>query len=196
MVARFQSIISTEIQAQIFEVSGKQRPDYIIACVGSGSNAAGSFFNFLEDPEVNLVEVEAAGKGLNSGYSAATTTLGKTGILHGCKTIIMQTDDGQIVEAHSISAGLDYPGIGPLHAYLYQTKRARFLSVTDNDALEAAFLLTKTEGIIPALESAHAIAALKLLPFKKDDVIVICVSGRGDKDIRAYITYADEKEHS
>ncbi|HYK44894.1 MAG TPA: pyridoxal-phosphate dependent enzyme, partial [Parafilimonas sp.] len=162
-------------------------PAYVVACVGGGSNAAGAFYNFLDDLSVQLVAVEAAGCGINSGMSAATTQLGKPGILHGSKSLVMQTADGQVVEPHSISAGLDYPGIGPMHANLYETGRAKFLSATDDEAVEAAFHLTKLEGIIPALESAHALAALKQLRFRASDVVVLCLSGRGDKDLATYM---------
>lgn len=179
MVARFQSVISEEMRKQLLEKTGNELPDYVIACVGGGSNAAGAFYHFLDEPTVKLVAVEAAGHGVNSGMSAATTQLGKPGILHGSKSLLMQTADGQVLEPHSISAGLDYPGIGPLHANLFQTGRAIFMSATDTKALNAAFELSKTEGIIPALESAHALHALKMINFKKTDVIVICLSGRG-----------------
>lgn len=187
MVARFQSVISEEMRKQLLEKTGNELPDYVIACVGGGSNAAGAFYHFLDEPTVKLVAVEAAGHGVNSGMSAATTQLGKPGILHGSKSLLMQTADGQVVEPHSISAGLDYPGIGPLHANLFQTGRAIFMSATDTKALNAAFELSKTEGIIPALESAHALHALKMINFKKTDVIVICLSGRGDKDLDTYM---------
>lgn len=187
MVARFQSVISEEMRKQLLEKTGSELPDYVIACVGGGSNAAGAFYHFLDEPSVKLVAVEAAGHGVNSGMSAATTQLGKPGILHGSKSLLMQTADGQVVEPHSISAGLDYPGIGPLHANLFQTGRAIFMSATDTKALNAAFELSKTEGIIPALESAHALHALKMINFKKTDVIVICLSGRGDKDLDTYM---------
>jgi tryptophan synthase beta chain len=187
MVARFQSVISEEMRKQLLEKTGNELPDYVIACVGGGSNAAGAFYHFLDEPSVKLVAVEAAGHGVNSGMSAATTQLGKPGILHGSKSLLMQTADGQVVEPHSISAGLDYPGIGPLHANLFQTGRAIFMSATDTKALNAAFELSKTEGIIPALESAHALHALKMINFKKTDVIVICLSGRGDKDLDTYM---------
>ena len=189
MVARFQSVISEEIRAQLLEKRGKATPDYVIACVGGGSNAAGAFYHFLNNPEVNLIAVEAAGKGVDSGESAATTALGRPGILHGSKSLLMQTTDGQIIEPYSISAGLDYPGIGPMHANLFATKRAQFLSATDEEALKAALFLTQCEGIIPALESAHALAALEMIGFKPDDVVVVNVSGRGDKDMEAYLTY-------
>ena len=159
----------------------------MIACVGGGSNAAGAFYHFLEEPSVRLIAVEAAGLGLDSGYSAATSQLGKPGILHGSKSLLMQTEDGQVVEPHSISAGLDYPGIGPMHAHLFETGRAEFLSATDDEALEAAFNLAKLEGIIPALESAHALSALKQIKFKENDKVVICLSGRGDKDLSTYM---------
>jgi tryptophan synthase beta chain len=187
MVARFQSVISEEMRKQLAEKTGNELPNYVIACVGGGSNAAGAFYHFLDEPSVKLVAVEAAGHGVNSGMSAATTQLGKPGILHGSKSLLMQTADGQVVEPHSISAGLDYPGIGPLHANLFQTGRGIFMSATDTKALNAAFELSKTEGIIPALESAHALHALKMINFKKTDVIVICLSGRGDKDLDTYM---------
>lgn len=183
MVARFQSVISAEIRAQLFAQSGYELPTALIACVGGGSNAAGAFYHFLEESEVRLIAVEAAGAGNDSGKSAATSVLGHTGILHGSKTLLMQDKDGQVLEAHSISAGLDYPGIGPLHAHLIRQKRAEAISVTDEEALEAAYLLAKLEGIIPALESAHAFAALKYCQFKPEDRVVINLSGRGDKDL-------------
>ena len=189
MVARFQSIISEEIKKQLLEKTEKELPDYVIACVGGGSNAAGAFYHFLDDEAVKLIAVEAAGCGINSGMSAATTQLGKPGILHGSKSLLMQTEDGQVTEPHSISAGLDYPGIGPLHAHLYETGRAVFMSATDNKALAAAFELSKLEGIIPALESAHALHALKMINFKKTDVVVVCLSGRGDKDLDTYMKH-------
>jgi tryptophan synthase beta chain len=173
MVARFQSVISEEIRKQLKEKTGNELPGYLVACVGGGSNAAGTFYHYLNEENVKLVAVEAAGKGLHSGKTAATTQLGTAGILHGSKSLVMQTADGQVVEPHSISAGLDYPGIGPLHAYLYESKRAVFLNATDEEALEAAFNLTKLEGIIPALESAHALAGLKKLDLKKSDVVVV-----------------------
>ena len=188
MVAKFQSVISSEIKKQLFETTGSENPDYVIACVGGGSNAAGAFYHFLENKNVKLIAVEAAGKGINSGHSAATSVLGKPGIIHGSKTLLMQTDDGQITEPYSISAGLDYPGVGPLHAHLFESGRALFDSATDDEALEAALLLSKTEGIIPALESAHALAYLKKMKIKKDDTIVVNLSGRGDKDMDTYIT--------
>jgi tryptophan synthase beta chain len=187
MVTRFQSVISEEIRKQLKEKTGNELPGYVIACVGGGSNAAGAFYNFLDDLSVQLIAVEAAGCGINSGMSAATTQLGKPGVLHGSKSLVMQTADGQVVEPHSISAGLDYPGIGPLHAHLYESGRAKFLSATDAEALEAAFNLTKMEGIIPALESAHALAALHQMKFKPDDITIVCLSGRGDKDLSTYM---------
>ena len=187
MVARFQSVISEEMSKQLLEKTGNELPGYVIACVGGGSNAAGAFYHFLDEITVQLVAVEAAGCGINSGLSAATTQLGKPGILHGSKSLVMQTEDGQVVEPHSISAGLDYPGIGPLHAYLYDSGRAKFLSATDEEALTAAFELAKLEGIIPALESAHALYALRLLKFNKTDKVVVCLSGRGDKDLSTYM---------
>ncbi len=189
MVARFQSIISDEIKRQLVDEIGNPAPDYVFACVGGGSNAAGAFYNFLDDEHVNLVAVEAAGKGLSSGESAATTALGKPGVLHGSKTILMQTDDGQVVEPHSVSAGLDYPGIGPMHAHLFDVGRVHFVSATDDEALKAGIDLSRAEGIIPALESAHAIAALNQFEFESDDVVVINLSGRGDKDLETYIRW-------
>jgi tryptophan synthase beta chain len=189
MVARFQSVISEEIRWQLKEKTGTELPDTVIACVGGGSNAAGAFYHFIEEESVKLVAVEAAGLGINSGYSAATTQLGKPGVLHGSKSFVMQTEDGQVVEPHSISAGLDYPGIGPMHAYLFDNGRGTFLSATDEEALQAAFKLAKLEGIIPALESAHALAALEQMKFKKEDKVVICLSGRGDKDLATYMKH-------
>ena len=189
MVARFQSVISEEIKTQLLEQTGKENPDYVLACVGGGSNAAGAFYHFLDEESVKLVAVEAAGCGISSGMSAATTQLGKPGILHGSKSLLMQTDDGQVTEPHSISAGLDYPGIGPLHAHLYESGRGIFLSATDKKALAAAFELCKLEGIIPALESAHALHALKMINFRGEDVVVVCLSGRGDKDLETYMKH-------
>jgi tryptophan synthase beta chain len=189
MVARFQSVISEEIRKQLKEKTGKELPTHVVACVGGGSNAAGAFYHFLNEPSVNLVAVEAAGHGVNSGLSAATTQLGTPGILHGSKSIVMQTSDGQVVEPHSISAGLDYPGIGPLHAFLYESKRGIFLSATDEEALESAFHLSKIEGIIPALETAHAFSVLPKMNLKASDVVVVCLSGRGDKDLATYMEY-------
>ncbi len=195
MVARFQSVISQEIKWQMKEKVGKENPNYIIACVGGGSNAAGAFYHFLDELSVQLIAVEAAGCGVNSGMSAATTQLGKPGILHGSKSYVMQTDDGQIVEPHSISAGLDYPGIGPLHANLFDSGRANFLSATDKDALDAAFELAKLEGIIPALESAHALAALHQMKFNAEDIVVLCLSGRGDKDLATYMKELEVRDN-
>ncbi len=196
MVARFQSVISKEIKKQLKKQTGSQTPTHVIACVGGGSNAAGTFYHFAEDKNVKLIAVEAAGCGLNSGKSAATTQLGSVGVLHGSKSLLMQTADGQVTEPHSISAGLDYPGIGPMHAHLYKTKRALFLSITDDEALDAAFHLSKTEGIIPALETAHAFAALHKLKFKKSDVLVINLSGRGDKDLATYMKSPQFLQHA
>lgn len=187
MVARFQSVISEEIRKQLKVEKGTELPDYVIACVGGGSNAAGAFYLFLNDEEVKLIAVEAAGLGVDSGMSAATSQLGSVGILHGSKSLLMQTADGQVVEPHSISAGLDYPGIGPMHANLFAGKRANFLNATDEEALEASFELAKLEGIIPALESAHALAVLKKINFKPEDIVVLNLSGRGDKDMEAYM---------
>ena len=189
MVAKFQSVISEEIKKQLTTELGNPFPDYVIACVGGGSNAAGAFYYFLNDEHVNLMGVEAAGKGIDSGYSAATTALGKAGVLHGSKTLLMQTDDGQVVEPHSISAGLDYPGIGPQHAHLFEVGRVNFMSATDDESMEAGVELSRTEGIIPAIESAHAIAVLKKIEFAEDDVVVINLSGRGDKDLETYIKW-------
>jgi tryptophan synthase beta chain len=187
MVARFQSVISAEIRKQLLEKTGNELPTHVIACVGGGSNAAGAFYHFLDEPSVELIAVEAAGHGINSGMSAATSQLGKPGILHGSKSLLMQTDDGQVVEPHSISAGLDYPGIGPMHAHLYDSGRGTFMSATDEEALAAAFHISKTEGIIPALETAHAFAILNDRKFAKEDRLVICLSGRGDKDLSTYM---------
>ena len=189
MVARFQSVISQEIKKQLLEKTGSELPTHVIACVGGGSNAAGAFYHFLDDESVKLVAVEAAGHGINSGMSAATTQLGTPGILHGSKSLLMQTADGQVIEPHSISAGLDYPGIGPLHAYLYKSGRGIFMSATDEEALYSAFDISKTEGIIPALETAHAFSVLDKMKFKNTDVVVICLSGRGDKDLATYMNY-------
>lgn len=186
MVARFQSVISEEIREQLVRKEGNPYPDYVIACVGGGSNAAGAFYHFLEDEHVQLIGVEAAGKGLDSGHSAATLALGKPGILHGCKTMLMQTDDGQVTEPYSVSAGLDYPGVGPLHAHLFKTGRVTFMSATDEEALRAGLEVSRMEGIIPALETAHAFAVLNKLEFEKDDVVVVNLSGRGDKDLETY----------
>ena len=187
LVARFQSVISEEIKWQLKEKIGRKNPDYIIACVGGGSNAAGTFYHFVDEPSVKIIAAEAGGFGVNSGKSAATTFLGTTGVLHGSKSIVMQTNDGQVIEPHSISAGLDYPGIGPFHANLFKNNRAEFFSINDDEALESAFELTKLEGIIPALESSHALQVLKKKNFQKDDVVVICLSGRGDKDMETYL---------
>lgn len=187
MVARFQSVISEEVRAQLLEKTGSELPTHVIACVGGGSNAAGAFFHFLEEPSVKIVAVEAAGHGIQSGMSAATSALGRPGILHGSKSLLMQTDDGQVIEPHSISAGLDYPGIGPMHANLFDSGRGIFMSATDNEALEAAFHVARTEGIIPALETAHAFAALNQMQFDGGERVVICLSGRGDKDLATYM---------
>jgi tryptophan synthase beta chain len=189
MVARFQSVISEEIKRQLREDIGNPFPDYVFACVGGGSNAAGAFYHFLDDEHVTLVGVEAAGKGLTSGESAATTALGKPGVLHGSKTLLMQTDDGQVVEPHSISAGLDYPGIGPMHAHLFDVGRVKFVSATDDEAMQAGIQLSRLEGIIPAIESAHALAVLNQFDFDQDDVVVVNLSGRGDKDLETYIRW-------
>ncbi|MEA1847859.1 tryptophan synthase subunit beta [Chryseobacterium sp. MHB01] len=189
LVARFQSIISKEIKEQLLEQTGRENPDYVIACVGGGSNAAGAFYHFVEEKNVQLIAAEAGGFGVDSGKSAATTFLGTLGILHGSKSLVMQTVDGQVIEPHSISAGLDYPGIGPFHANLFKENRAEFFSINDEEALQSAFQLTRIEGIIPALESAHALAVLDKKRFEKDDLVVICLSGRGDKDMETYLKH-------
>ena len=189
MVAKFQSIVSEEIKSQLIEKEGTDSPDYLVANIGGGSNAAGLYYHYLEDEKVKIISVEAAGEGVKSGKSAATSVLGKTGIIHGSKTLLMQTKDGQIVEPYSISAGLDYPGVGPLHAHLLESKRAEFMSITDSDAMLAGLEVSKLEGIIPAIETAHAFAAFKYLDFKSNDIIVVNFSGRGDKDLNTYIDY-------
>ncbi len=193
MVARFQSVISAEMRTQLEAVTGSPLPTHVVACVGGGSNAAGAFYHYLNEPTVELVAVEAAGHGVHSGMSAATTQLGSTGILNGSKSIVMQTKDGQVVEPHSISAGLDYPGIGPLHAFLYASKRGTFMSATDEAALKWAFHLSEIEGIIPALETAHAFAVLPEMNLKPTDVVIVCLSGRGDKDLATYMQAMDLK---
>ena len=194
MVARFQSVISEEIQKQLIHKEGNPYPDAVIACVGGGSNAAGAFYHFLEDEHVQLIGVEAAGMGVTSGHSAATTFLGKPGVIHGSKTLLMQTEDGQVVEPYSISAGLDYPGIGPLHAHLFQAGRVSFQHATDDEAMDAGLELSRMEGIIPAIESAHALAALKKNQFDPDDIVVVSLSGRGDKDLETYIGWKKNEE--
>ncbi len=189
MVARFQSVISEEIKWQLKEKEGTENPDVVIACVGGGSNAAGAFYHYLDDDNVKLIAVEAAGKGIHSGESAATSVLGNKGIIHGSKTLLMQTKDGQITEPYSISAGLDYPGVGPLQAHLHTTKRAEFVSVTDAEAMKAGLELCELEGIIPAIESAHALAIFDKQIFKPNEVVILNLSGRGDKDLNTYIDY-------
>ncbi|WP_250631337.1 tryptophan synthase subunit beta [Rhodoflexus caldus] len=193
MVARFQSVISTEIRRQLAEKTGSELPDYVLACVGGGSNAAGAFYHFMDEPSVKLIALEAAGKGVNSGHSAATTALGKPGILHGSKSLLMQSPDGQVIEPYSISAGLDYPGIGPLHAHLFTTGRATFVPVTDEEAMEAGLLCSRLEGIIPAIETAHALAYLEKLNAAPDETVIICLSGRGDKDLQTYINWFGDR---
>ena len=188
MVARLQSVISEEIRKQLLEQEGREVPDYLIACVGGGSNAAGTVYHYLDD-DVKIVLAEAGGMGVDSGETAATIQIGSVGIIHGCKTLLMQDEDGQITEPYSISAGLDYPGVGPIHANLAVTKRAEVVAVNDDEALRAAFDLTRSDGIIPALESSHALAALDKLQFKADDVVVLTLSGRGDKDLETYFKY-------
>lgn len=189
MVARFQSVVSEEIKIQLKEKEGRENPDFVIACVGGGSNAAGAYYHYLDQPEVGIIAVEAAGKGVDSGESAATSALGKVGIIHGSKTLLMQTADGQITEPYSISAGLDYPGVGPMHANLFASGRGEFISITDNDAMKAGMELCKLEGIIPAIESSHALAIFETRKFKIDDVVVVNLSGRGDKDLDTYIKH-------
>src|SRR5829696_3830820 len=193
MVARFQSVISKEIRWQLKEKKGTEVPTHVIACVGGGSNAAGAFYHFLGEASVQIVAVEAAGHGINSGMSAATTQLGRDGILHGSRSLVMQTEDGQVTEPHSISAGLDYPGIGPLHAHLFDSGRGQFLSATDEEAVAASFDVARLEGIIPALETGHAFAALKQMEWKETDTVVICLSGRGDKDLATYMRIMEAK---
>lgn len=193
MVARLQSIISKEIKEQLLEKTGRDWPDCLMACVGGGSNAAGTIYHYIDDERVNIVLAEAGGQGWDTGHTAATIHAGREGILHGSRTLVMQTPDGQIMEAESVSAGLDYPGIGPMHAFLARRKRATVLSINDDEALEAAFLMTRLEGIIPALESAHIIAALEKMTFKPTDVVVLTVSGRGDKDLETYLKYYANK---
>ncbi|WP_316809798.1 tryptophan synthase subunit beta [Pedobacter heparinus] len=189
MVAIFQSIISEETKKQLIEQTGNDQPDYVLACVGGGSNAMGMFYHFLDDDKVKLIAVEAAGKGVESGFSAATTALGKEGVLHGSRSILMQTQDGQVVEPHSVSAGLDYPGIGPQHAHLFKSGRGQYVSITDDESLQAGLLLTQMEGIIPAIESAHALAYLEKMTFTGKENVVVCLSGRGDKDMDTYMKY-------
>ena len=191
MVARFQAVISEEIKTQLKEKENRENPDYVVACVGGGSNAAGAYFHYLDNPEVGIIAVEAAGKGIYTGESAATSALGKEGIIHGSKTLLMQTDDGQITEPYSISAGLDYPGVGPMHAHLFRSGRGEFISITDDAAMKAGLELAKLEGIIPAIESSHALAIFEDRKFKEDDVVVVNLSGRGDKDLNTYIDYFD-----
>jgi len=189
MVTELQSVISKEVKAQMLEKEGRELPDYVIACVGGGSNAAGLFADFMDHEEVGIIGVEASGKGVETTESAATTILGREGIIHGSKTLLMQNTDGQITEPYSISAGLDYPGIGPLHAHLFKTGRGKFVSITDAEAMEAGLELSRMEGIIPAIETAHAFAIFKYLNFKEDDVLVFNCSGRGDKDLETYRKY-------
>ena len=189
MVARFQAVISEEIKVQLKEKEGKEDPDFVVACVGGGSNAAGAYYHYLDNPEVGIIAVEAAGKGVDTGESAATSALGKPGIIHGSKTLLMQTGDGQITEPYSISAGLDYPGVGPMHANLFNSGRGEFISITDENAMKAGLELAKLEGIIPAIETSHALAIFEDRNFREDDIVVINLSGRGDKDLNTYIEY-------
>lgn len=192
MVARLQSVISEEIKYQLKEQEGRENPDYLIACVGGGSNAAGTIYHYIDDVDVKIVLAEAGGKGVDSGLTAATIQCGTLGIIHGSRTLVMQTEDGQIVEPYSISAGLDYPGIGPMHANLAKQHRATVYAINDDEAVRGAYELTKLEGIIPALESAHALGVLPKLNFKPTDVVVLTVSGRGDKDLETYLNYKKE----
>ncbi|MCI1640687.1 MAG: tryptophan synthase subunit beta [Bacteroidales bacterium] len=194
MVARLQSVISKEIKVQLVEKEGRDYPDYLMACVGGGSNAAGTIYHYIDDPRVKIVLAEAGGKGVDTPYTAATIALGRTGIIHGSKTYVIQNEDGQIEEAYSVSAGLDYPGIGPIHANLAKKKRAMVFPVNDDEAIAAGYELTRLEGIIPALESAHALGALGKLHFRPDDVVVLTVSGRGDKDIETYLKYFNDSK--
>lgn len=194
LVARLQSVISKEIKKQLQEKEGKETPDAVLACVGGGSNAAGSFWHFIDDPDVKLIGAEAGGCGIASGLTAATLNIGSEGIIHGCRTKLIQTDDGQICEAHSVSAGLDYPGVGPIHAYLDSIKRAGYIAVNDNEAIDAAFELTRMEGIIPALESSHALALLPKIDMPPGSTIVICLSGRGDKDLETFMEKMNSKK--
>ncbi|MEM9680233.1 MAG: tryptophan synthase subunit beta [Bacteroidota bacterium] len=189
MVARFQAVVSEEIKTQLLEKEGTENPDYLIACVGGGSNAAGTYYHYLDNEDVNIIAVEAAGKGIDSGESAATSVLGKEGIIHGSKTLLMQTPDGQITEPYSISAGLDYPGVGPMHANLYRTGRAEFIAITDDEAMTAGLKLSQLEGIIPAIETSHALAVFEHKTFQPNDIVVVNLSGRGDKDLQNYIDY-------
>lgn len=189
MVASFQAIISKETRNQLLNKEGREDPDCVIACVGGGSNAIGQFYHFIDRPNVRIVGVEAAGEGVDSGKTAATLTIGRSGVLHGCRTMLLQTQDGQIEEAHSVSAGLDYPGVGPQHAHLMQSQRVKYVSITDQEALDAAMLCARTEGIIPALETAHALAYLPKLKMKPGSIVVLCLSGRGDKDMSTYMKY-------
>lgn len=196
LVARFQSVISQEIRRQLKEKTGSELPRYVVACVGGGSNAAGAFYHFLDEPAVKLVAVEAAGLGVETGQTAATTQLGRAGVLHGSKSLVMQTEDGQVIEPHSISAGLDYPGIGPMHAHLFASGRATFLNATDEAALRAAFEVARLEGIIPALETAHAFSALGRIGCQPGDNVVVCLSGRGDKDMATYMKHESMNQQS
>ncbi|NJY63424.1 tryptophan synthase subunit beta [Salinimicrobium sp. CDJ15-81-2] len=189
MVARFQSVISEEVKKQLQEKEGRENPDFVVACVGGGSNAAGIYYHYLDQEEVGIIAVEAAGEGVLTGKSAATSALGREGIIHGSKTLLMQTDDGQITEPYSISAGLDYPGVGPMHANLFRTGRGEFISITDTEAMAAGLELCKLEGIIPAIETAHALAIFETRKFREDDVVVVNLSGRGDKDLNTYIEH-------
>lgn len=192
MVARFQSVISQEIRAQLLEYEGREYPDYLVACIGGGSNAAGTVYHYLDDERVRILLAEAGGMGIETQQTAATITLGEEGVLHGFKSLVLKDDAGDVMEAYSISAGLDYPGIGPLYAHLAKEKRIDVVAVNDDEALKAAYNLTRTEGIIPALESSHALAALEKMILRPEDVVVLTVSGRGDKDMDTYLKHAAE----
>lgn len=194
LVTQFQSVISEEIKIQLKEKTGNENPDYVVACLGGGSNAIGAFYHFIDNGKTQLIAVEAGGLGVYSGKTAATIALGKKGIIHGSKTYLIQTDDGQIVEPHSISAGLDYPGIGPIHSYLHDTNKAKVVSITDDEAMNAAYDLSKKEGIIPAIESAHALAYLQKMKLKTTDVVVVNLSGRGDKDLVTLQNYRNDEQ--
>lgn len=193
MVARLQSVISEEIKIQLKEQTGSSQPNYLIACIGGGSNAAGTIYHYLDDEDVAIILAEGGGKGVNSGYTAATISIGTVGVLHGSKSLIIHNEKGDIAESYSISAGLDYPGIGPMHANLASTKRATVVAITDDEAIDAAFLLTRLDGIIPAIESSHALAVLNKMDFKPSEVVVLTVSGRGDKDMETYLKYVNRK---
>lgn len=191
IVAKMQSVISEEIKWQLQEKVGRDYPDCLIACVGGGSNAAGTIYHYIDDERVRIVLAEAGGHGVDTDHTAATIHCGTEGIIHGARSLVMQTGDGQIQEAFTISAGLDYPGIGPMHADLAERGREEVIAINDDEAIYAGYELTRMEGIIPAIESAHALAALRKLTFAPDDVVVLTVSGRGDKDVQTYLSHKD-----